>query len=63
MEGILLYPVHTGQADPPLGNIDDPAHSQIISGIVYGFQIGQKILDLLSGVEVDAPYQFVGNIG
>ena len=61
--GILLHAVDRGQADSPLRHINDPPHSQVISSVINGFQICKKILDLPSGIEIDAAHNPIGHIG
>ena len=56
---ILPHLCHCSSADPPLGYIDDSGDCQLISPVIYGFQIGQNILDFPSGIEIDSPNQAI----
>ena len=60
---IFLHPVDTGQSDSTLRNIDNSPDSQIILAVIHRFQIGQQILDLPSGIEVDSSYNLIWNVG
>ena len=59
---VLLHPVHRSGPDSPLGHVDNPSGRQVVAAVVNGLQVGQKVLDLLAGIEIDAAHDFVGDI-
>ena len=61
--GVLLHPVDGGQADASSWHVDDPAHRQVVLGVVHRLQVSQQVLDLPAGVEINAAYDLIGDAG
>ena len=54
-------PVHSGAADAPGGDVDDPPQAQVVHGVVDDAQIGQHVLDLQAVKELHAAVDLVGD--
>ena len=53
---------HRSRTDSPLGDIDDPLHGKVVRPVVDDLHIGQNVLDLLPGVEVDPAHDLIRDI-
>ncbi len=60
---IALHLCQRRRADSPFRYIDNPAHSQVISCIVYRFQVREQVFDFPARIEVYAAYNSIRNIG
>ena len=60
---MVLYLIKRYISNTAFGDIDNPAHCQIVFSIINGLQISQNIFNLFSGIEINTANQFVWHIG